>query len=106
LSEISEIAVAFSGCVTIANICQVRDDVAAAIGQGQSLILDLDAVTETDLTFIQLVEAARLKANDAGCSLKLRRPAAGAVLEVLQRGGFLDDDNSDRARFWLQGAVQ
>jgi len=28
------------------------------------------------------------------------------VLEVLRRGGFLDDDTSDRAKFWLQGAAQ
>jgi hypothetical protein len=92
--------------VTIASICQARDDIAVALGQANSLILDVDAVAEADLTFVQLVESARRKASEAGYSFKLRHPAAGAVLEVLERGGFLDDENSDRARFWLQGDAQ
>lgn len=76
------------------------------MAQGNSLVVDVDAVTETDLTFVQLMESARRKAGETGCSLTLRHPAAGPLLEVLQRGGFLGDGNTDRATFWLQGAAQ
>jgi hypothetical protein len=106
LLDNSDSVVIFSGCVAIAAVCQARDDIRAALGRGQSLVLDVDAVTETDLSFVQLVESARRKAGETGYSFKLRHPAAGAILEVLRRGGFLDDETSDRARFWLQGAAQ
>jgi len=92
--------------VDVANICEARDSICAGFLRGKILILDVDAVAETDLTFIQLIESARRKASEAGCTFKLRHPAAGAIREVLQRGGFLDDGNSDRAGFWLEGAAQ
>jgi len=70
------------------------------------LVVDLDAVTEADLTFVQLIEALRRSATDAGRAVSLAHPAGEAVRDVLQRGGFLDDDTSERALFWLQGAKQ
>lgn len=70
------------------------------------MVVDLSDVAETDLTFVQLIEAARRKAAETGCDFKLRHPAQGAVLEVLERGGFLEDTASDRAKFWLQGTAQ
>ena len=106
MSKIDEIALSFSGSVTIGGVVQAWADLSAAFAQAEPIIVDLDAVIETDLTFIQLIEAARRKASETGRSLTLRHPAAGAVLEVLQRGGFLGDDPSDRVAFWLQGAAQ
>jgi hypothetical protein len=67
--------------------------------------LDVSGLIETDLTFVQLLEAARRDAAKDGRRLTLDAPAGGAVLEVLQRGGFLDDAGSDRAKFWLQGTM-
>jgi len=68
--------------------------------------VDVQDLTETDLTFVQLLESARRKASENGGRLSLNTPAAGSLLEVLQRGGFLDDETSDRAKFWLQGTAQ
>ncbi|CAN5537563.1 hypothetical protein BH10PSE4_BH10PSE4_33530 [soil metagenome] len=70
------------------------------------MVVDIDGVTEIDLTFIQLIESARRKVAATGLELTLRHPAGGVVFEGLRRGGFLDDDTSDRARFWLQGTAQ
>jgi hypothetical protein len=106
LSNFDEISLSFPESVTINGVAQAWVDISAAFAQGMPIVVDIDAVTETDLTFVQLIEAARRKADETGCNLTLRHPAAGAVLEVLRRGGFLGDDHSDRAKFWLQGAAQ
>lgn len=106
MSEPGKDSISFDRDVTISNIGAARDLIGANLSLGGPVVLDIDTVEETDLTFIQLVESARRKAADAGQDFTLRHPAGGAVLEVLRRGGFLDDDTSERAKFWLQGTAQ
>jgi anti-anti-sigma regulatory factor len=106
LANAEHVPVSFSGDVTISNIEAAHADLGAALRQDGPVVIDVSGVTETDLTFVQLIESARRKAAEAGCDFTLRHPADGAVLEVLRRGGFLDDDTSDRAKFWLQEAAQ
>ena len=71
-----------------------------------SVNIDISEVTETDLTFIQLIESARRSAIESGRSVRLRQPAGGAVLQVLRRGGFLEGDDPGRSDFWLQGTSE
>ena len=98
--------ISFAGGVTISNIGAARDDLDAALREDGPVVVDIVSVDETDLTFIQLIESARRKAAGTGRDFRLRHPAGGAVLEVLRRGGFLDDDEtSERAKFWLQGTA-
>jgi hypothetical protein len=106
LSNPGKDSISFGEDVTISNIGAARDLIDAALSLDCPVVLDIASVEETDLTFIQLVESARRKAVGAGQDFTLRHPAGGAVLEVLRRGGFLDDDTSERATFWLQGTVQ
>lgn len=106
LNAVESMTVSFEGALSISNIDSAYDELKSAFTINRSVLLDIDAVTEADLTFIQLIEAARLRAREMGGELALQDPAAGAVLEVLQRGGFLDDDTSDRAKFWLKEATQ
>jgi hypothetical protein len=106
LSSPDQNAVSFVGDVTISNIGEAHDALGAALRQHDAIVVDIESLTETDLTFIQLIESARRKAADAGRDFTLRHPAGGAVLEVLRRGGFLDDETSERATFWLQGTAQ
>ena len=99
--------ISFAGEVTISNIGAARDDLDTALREDGPVFVDIAAVEETDLTFIQLIESARRKAAATGRDFRLRYPAGGAVLEVLRRGGFLDaDETSERAKFWLQGTAQ
>jgi hypothetical protein len=58
-----------------------------------------------DLSFIQLIESARLTANQNGKTFSLLRPVGGNVRRVLERGGFLSSTNCDAARFWLHEEV-
>lgn len=70
------------------------------------VVVNLDDVVEADLTLAQLLEAARRTANARGQTIRLETPAQGAVLQVLQRGGFLDPDDGDRVNFWFGGKTQ
>jgi hypothetical protein len=106
LAGAEHVPVSFSGDMTISNIEAAYADLGAVLRQDGSVVMDISGVSETDLTFVQLIESARRKAAETGRDFALRHPADGAVLEVLRRGGFLDDDTSDRAKFWLQGAAQ
>jgi anti-anti-sigma regulatory factor len=106
LSDIEQVSVLLTGEMTIAGIGAAHAELAAALrGPGRGpVIVDIDGVTEADLTFIQLLEAARRSAAEADRDLTLAQPAGPAVQEILQRGGFLDADPA-RATFWLQGAT-
>jgi anti-anti-sigma regulatory factor len=104
--DVEYFPVSFAGSLTVSNIDVAHVELRTAVCQSSAVLIDLDGVTEADLTFIQLIEAARRRARETGGELMLRDPAAGAVLEVLRRGGFLDDEGSDRAQFWLQEATQ
>lgn len=105
MSDVGSGAISFAGEVTISNIGEAHEQLAAFLREQRAVVIDAEDLTETDLTFVQLLESARHKASENGVSLSLSKPAAGALLEVLRRGGFLDDETSDRAQFWLQGAA-
>jgi ABC-type transporter Mla MlaB component len=106
LSGVEHNLTSFDGDVTVSNIVAARDELAAALRQDGPVVVDIDGASEIDLTFVQLMESARRKAVETGRDFTLQRPASGAVLEVLRRGGFLDDETSERAKFWLQGTAQ
>jgi hypothetical protein len=106
LSVVSFKSIAFAGEVTISNIGQAHEQLGALLREQEAVIVDVEDLGDTDLTFIQLLESARRKASEIGIGFSLNKPAAGSLLEVLRRGGFLDDETSDRATFWLQGAAQ
>jgi MFS superfamily sulfate permease-like transporter len=102
--ELQSSIVQFSDNVTISNISDAHDILLAALEHNNSITIDIDGLEEADLTFVQLIESARRSAAEGGRSIQLRQAAQGAVLQVLQRGGFLDPDDRDRTNFWLQGA--
>jgi anti-anti-sigma regulatory factor len=106
LSGVEHNLISFVGDVTVSNIEQAHAELGAVLRQDGPVVVDIDGVTEIDLTFVQLLEAARRKAGETGHDFTLRHAAGEPVLEVLRRGGFLHDDTSDRATFWLQGADQ
>ncbi|HWL18233.1 MAG TPA: STAS domain-containing protein [Bradyrhizobium sp.] len=66
-----------------------------------SLDIDCSAADEVDLSFVQLILAARSSARAADRTIRLAHAASGALRDTLQRGGFLTDQAADQA-FWLQ----
>jgi ABC-type transporter Mla MlaB component len=69
-------------------------------GRHAVLEIDCSAVDEADLSFIQLLLAARESARRSGRTVRLAHPVTGALREALQRGGFLEAA-ADQA-FWLR----
>jgi hypothetical protein len=104
--ELENFHVRFSESVTISNISAAHDLLSTALECNNSIIVDIAGLEEADLTFVQLIESARRSAAEGGRSIRLQQAADGAVLQVLQRGGFLDPEDRDRTDFWLQGANQ
>lgn len=106
MSSLPEYSVRFSGSVTVSSIADAHAALAAGMDRDGPVVVNLDDVVEADLTLAQLLEAARRTANARGQTIRLETPAQGAVLQVLQRGGFLDPDDGDRVNFWFGGKTQ
>jgi len=63
------------------------------------LEIDCDGADEVDLSFIQLLLAARASARLADRTIRLIHAPRGALRDALERGGFLDGPEADR-EFW------
>lgn len=106
MSDTSEYIVSFSGNLTVSSIAEAYAALTAGMELGGPVVVNLDAVEEVDLTLPQLLEAARRTAAAKGQPIRLEKPAQGLVLQVLQRGGFLNSDDADRLDFWTGESTQ
>jgi len=95
--------VKLSGAINVGSIDDIFGEIKQAFGNA-GVEVDLSGVTDIDLTFVQLMESARLGAVVAGNVIRLSQPASGIVLETLQRGGFLSDPPDERTLFWAGAA--
>lgn len=71
------------------------------LGQHSHVEIDCSAVSEADLTLVQLLLSARKTAEHDGKRLTLAAPASGALLDALARAGVLAAADP----FWLQPGV-
>ena len=88
------------GELTIRGVAEAHMRLVEALAGDAVLTARIDPDASVDLTFVQLMESARRAAGEAGGELHLAEPAAGGLLETLQRGGFLADP--ERRQFWLK----
>lgn len=86
--------------MTIRGIQSTRGLLIQALAGTDKLTLQFPDDAPVDLSFVQLVEAARSAAQRDGKSLSLAKPAGANIRRVLERGGFLTGA-PDAARFWL-----
>ncbi|APR52618.1 STAS domain-containing protein [Sphingomonas koreensis] len=91
--------------VTVRTVAAFRSDLRDACGSHSSILLDIGGVTEADLSFVQVVYAARYQMDSVGGSLKLAGPAtAGApIATLLRRAGFTT--NPADIDFWFHGEL-
>jgi hypothetical protein len=69
------------------------------------IAIDCSSATEIDLTFIQLLVAARISARIAGLSINFVPCPDGVLLDTLTRSGFrVVPENG--AGFWFTGEAQ
>lgn len=87
--------------LTIKTIVAVQEIILEHLANNATTILSIEAEAQVDLSFVQLLTAARKHAETHAGGLVLARPAAGDLYDVLKRGGFLDEMTPDAAHFWL-----
>ncbi len=96
----------FDGALTIRTIEAAHSRLIEAMRNGAPLEIDCSAAEDVDVSFIQLLLAARTSARKLGHSIALAAPVSGALLDALTRGGFLATGElpADDDAFWLKGA--
>jgi hypothetical protein len=95
-------------CQNQLNIRSINDqhqNLMAKIDDCQSLLLNVPQNAEIDVSFLQLIESARLYAASLGKNFSLDRPADHALLDILSRAGWLSDTNDEIRKFWLHEGV-
>ena len=90
--------ITFGGALNIREAPRLHAEILAAMASGEALVIDVSGVTEADVSFVQLLLAARRSADAQGKPLTLKGPVLEAVRAVLRRGGFATDDTG-----WLTG---
>jgi len=89
--------------VTTATVSPFAAELAAHLEQNDTVELDVTAVADADVSFLQLVCAARHQAERDGKGLRLARPASDTVAALLERAGFLTDIAPADQIFWFHG---
>lgn len=84
--------------ITMRSISGFVDDLRKACAGRPTLTLDIGAVEDADLSFLQAVQAARVH---LGGGLSLTRPAGEALTALLIRAGFAADPAD--ILFWFHG---
>lgn len=79
----------------------LQTDLLDHLSKSSKVVIDLPEHCSADLSFVQTIEAARVFAKRENKALSLAQPAEGSLLEVLQRGGFIDDMTAQDKQFWF-----
>jgi anti-anti-sigma regulatory factor len=100
-TPLSDASLTLPATLTIKTILSVQELILDFLNNNPAVVLNIDEATQVDLSFVQLVAAARKQAEAKAGRVLLARPASGDLYDVLKRGGFLDEMTPDAAHFWL-----
>lgn len=89
--------------IALKDASALRAGLMQALDAEDTVELDLAAVQEADLSFLQLILALRISAAEAGKSLRLRSRAPAPVAALLERAGFLAAPSPQDLDFWFHG---
>ncbi|MGV3551031.1 HD domain-containing phosphohydrolase [Rhizobium sp.] len=87
--------------LTIRQAASLKEKMLAAFGAADAVELALAPDSEADLSFVQLIESARIHASLQNKQLRLASPVEGQVLETLQRAGLMTGMTPASRAFWL-----
>jgi hypothetical protein len=96
----SHIIVEVPKSVTVRTVADFSRHLASDLAAHDEVVLDADALAELDLSFVQIVQAARAESDK---TIRLARPANDAVAALLTRAGFLTDPSDADVDFWFHG---
>lgn len=93
--------------LTVRTVTDIHRDLLHVMEHNQTTVVEFADKAQFDISFVQMLEAARIYAGTGGKSFALAEPASGELLDVLRRSGFLEDMSAADAQFWLhQGKIQ
>jgi len=78
------------GAVDISVAAELKQSLLEALGAGKDLHISLAAVTELDVTAVQLLWAAAREAKAQGVAFVLDEPASPALARTLADSGFAE----------------
>ena len=93
--------IGFDTDLTIRNAAAIKATLAERLLVERSVSLELNPDAAVDLSFVQLVSAARIRQRHVGGELALAEPAGSRLRDVLQRAGFLEGAPAEDLKFWL-----
>jgi anti-anti-sigma regulatory factor len=93
-------SVVLEGMLTIRTAEDIHTKLIDALARNTAVVIDCSAAESIDLSFIQLLLAARRSAETAGHTFALAAPASGVLAAALTQGGFLPSNDP----FWTGGA--
>ena len=88
--------------VTVRSAATFASRLVDAAQARHDVTMDVSALAECDLSFVQLVLALRALLKKDGATLSLSQPAGSALCALLDRAGFGEPDPDD-AQFWFHG---
>jgi anti-anti-sigma regulatory factor len=90
--------------VTIASAKTFAAAIVATLADHDEVRLDLRRLEAVDLSFLQLICAARVRAAESGKILQLQQSAPEPIRKLLERAGFLEEASASDLAFWLHEA--
>ncbi|MDQ2078549.1 STAS domain-containing protein [Xanthobacteraceae bacterium Astr-EGSB] len=95
--------VAMPAALTIREAEKIQSQLLQAVREQENIVVDCSAATDVDLSFVQLVLAARKSAAALGKKLSVIPPASSVLSDVLWRAGILpsaSDPPPAEQSFW------
>lgn len=106
-SNVKESNLCLQQNLTVRSITAIQQTMLEYIDNNHSITIELPEDCQADISFIQLIEAARIYTGTAGKTIALEAAASGSTLDVLKRSGFLERMSAEDEKFWLhQGGIQ
>ena len=87
--------------ITVRNAGEFAAQMRELCAAGDDIALACAALDEVDLSFLQIVHAARLQLGVAGKALRVAAPSDGPLAALLQRAGFAAGPAD--VQLWFEG---
>ncbi len=87
VTQETDVVVTLDGDMTIANAARAREALLELMQEHSRVDIDLQQVESADVTFVQVLLAARKSADERGVVLQVRQPVADAVGRVFRLCG-------------------
>ncbi|MFC0684173.1 STAS domain-containing protein [Novosphingobium clariflavum] len=96
-------AITVPSSVTVRSAHEFVQAILAGFENNEDAVLDVSAVVEADLAFVEILYAAREQWARAGRELRLVAPVTEPVVALLRRAGFLAEPTPQDIDFWFHG---